>query len=861
MGKIQTTIKMVLAAAMIAVAPASTTYAQKSTGWGDFKLFLDPGHAADENCGLWGYSEAKKVFAVAQYIKGYLTDYTDMFDDGKEMSDKLLLCRNNDSEIVDLEERSESANAWGADFFYSIHSEHSVEPADVSTTATLFGGWRKDGVDIEKTPNGGKAFGEILNPNLTGVMRITTRGNLYDRCYYEPTPDTHTDQNPYLSVNRRTNMPSLVSEGGCHTIAAQQQPNINADYKRLEAFAAFQSILKFRGMQNPVQTFLTGIITNSDNEVPIDGVTVTVDGKTYVTDTWESTFKNYTDDPDLIHNGFYLFENLTPDQSYDVTFEAKGYDTVTETVTIKSDPQGQSNDNVTWLDVSMTSNVPAKVVSTTVDDPQAVRLLDPLVITFSRKMDRESVEQAFSIDNDGQVTLTWVDDCTLSIDVSQLTMQQTYNITIDGSIAKNSLTNQLLDGNGDGEGGDNYTLTITMNEKDEDPPVVVKTEPVADGEVIYTMRPVVRVEYNEILDWNEEKNGDAIYVIDKDRKKYSGKLTHTVINGVSVLQYFFDEDLPLDQCFHVVIKSGLADMSGNLTERYTFRFLSEYRKIVSSNDLLTLDNVSGFWQPDGSGSSTGLTPNANSFTNADFGDGLGSCALLKYDFDPNSSGGKWQIRDYYSLTNVNATTIDGILTYWVYGDGSNNKVSAALRIRTNNRNRSIVYAPKTVDFRGWQLFTWDLTNDKYELLIKQDEEPLTGWWRFDSFVLTHENTDAADVGVPRQAWKGEIGFNQMKFVKFDNTAVRTAELIDFPTDVAEKTVDSNILVVALDYAVSIKAESTIRIVDIYNTAGVKVASATPGAMTAIVDTDNLPGGIYVVRVVTDDDSKSVKIAR
>ena len=107
--------KMAIAAAALMTAfPAATTYAQKSTGWGDFKLFLDPGHSATENRGLWGYSEAQKVFSVAQYIKGYLTEYTDM------PAENLKLCRNNEVDIVGLEERSDMANAWGADFFYAF---------------------------------------------------------------------------------------------------------------------------------------------------------------------------------------------------------------------------------------------------------------------------------------------------------------------------------------------------------------------------------------------------------------------------------------------------------------------------------------------------------------------------------------------------------------------------------------------------------------------------------------------------------------------------------------------------------------------------------------------------------------------
>lgn len=273
------------------------------TGWGDWKLFLDPGHSGRENQGLWGYSEAEKVLDIALTIKEYLTTYTDM------PAENLMLCREDGNVEVGLSERSDMANAWGADFFYSIHSDAAAEN---NTTVTLFGGWMKNGVEVEKTPNGGKAFGDILCPNLTNMMMqfacTGTRGNWYDRCFYYKGETTHANQYPYLSVNRESNMASLLSEGGYHTIAAQQQLNINAQYKRLEALAGFQSLLKFHGMQLPAQTFLAGVITNSENATPINGVTVTVDGKTYTTDTWESVFNKYTKNENLIHNGFYFLK-------------------------------------------------------------------------------------------------------------------------------------------------------------------------------------------------------------------------------------------------------------------------------------------------------------------------------------------------------------------------------------------------------------------------------------------------------------------------------------------------------------------------------------------------------------------------
>ena len=307
---------MIAATALVAVPAVN---AAEVEGWGEFKLYLDPGHAGRENRGLWDYSEAEKTLRVALNIRDMLQTYTDMPEEC------IKLCRETDNDQISLEERSDEANAWGADFYYSIHSDAS---ASVNTIVTLFGGWTVDGVNVEKTPNGGKAYGEFLEPNLKSVMRVGSRGNRYDRDFYMPTTGTHENQYPYLSVNRRSNMHSLLSEGGYHTLAEQQQRNLNDDYKRLEAFAAFQSILQYRGLQLPAQNFITGMVYNSENNQPINGATITVSApsdatfepRTYTTDTYESLFCKYTKNPDLIHNGFYMFDNLPAETDLDLKF-------------------------------------------------------------------------------------------------------------------------------------------------------------------------------------------------------------------------------------------------------------------------------------------------------------------------------------------------------------------------------------------------------------------------------------------------------------------------------------------------------------------------------------------------------------
>ena len=198
--------KYIIASAIASLTLGGTVVASDTPNWGSFKLWIDPGHSGRENQGLYGYTEAEKTLRVGLATRDYLFQYA-----GADTS-TIHMTRYTDADYVTLEERSDMANAWGADFFYSIHSDAGTGQ---NQTLFLFGGWNKDGEHIEKTPNGGKRFGAFLDPSLTGVMYNTTsRGVYYDRVYYNGDVATHEYQYPYLSVNRRTNMASLLSEGG-----------------------------------------------------------------------------------------------------------------------------------------------------------------------------------------------------------------------------------------------------------------------------------------------------------------------------------------------------------------------------------------------------------------------------------------------------------------------------------------------------------------------------------------------------------------------------------------------------------------------------------------------------------------------
>lgn len=772
---------LVAATALIAM-PIS---AAEVEGWGDFKLYLDPGHSGRENRGLYSYSEAEKTLRVAHGIRAYLLQYTDMPEEN------IKLCRETDDDVISLEERSDEANAWGADFFYSIHSDAS---ATQNTIVTLFGGWTVDGVNVEKTPNGGKAYGEFLEPNLSGVMRIGSRGNRYDRDFYMPTTGTHENQYPYLSVNRRTLMPSLLSEGGYHTIAEQQSRNINDDYKRLESFAAFQSILQYRGLARPAQTFLTGVVSNSETGQALNGATVTVGDKTYTTDTYESTFSKYTKNPDLIHNGFYLFESLEAGQEVEVSFSAPGFETATAKVTVKAGGE-HSADYVTFLDMALTNASPAIVSSISLTDIENVQAIYPLVITFSRNMDRQSVEEAFSINHDGKVTLEWQNDYTLSVDLSKLQPLYDYTITIDGSKARNNQTNQLFDGDADGVEGGDYTLTFTMAEPDVTAPSVISTYPAAEGTVVYTMRPPIRVEFDEIIDWNEDAYTGWFEVEDSNGKTYSiGHVTHSIIAEASVLHCYLAEDLDLDCAVRVHLKP-VKDLYGNATDDIYFRFLSEYRARTSVEPMFDLVDETGFWAPGGSGSSAGLTEEGNVTASMPVAPvhGENSSMAITYCFDMDAAAPSWMIRDHNPGGNsliMNGAT--GVITMWVYGDASQNETGVAFR------NRTLMAIVKkadamNVDFRGWNLYSWNLDAEPAaEIFTSKGATSVGDAFYLDAIYIDHNwPADTDPVYDPEEegykAWTGTIAYNRLERSTWDDQAERMARLTDIslPNDGVE----------------------------------------------------------------------------
>ncbi len=712
------------------------------TGLSDWTLFVDPGHSKTENMGIYNYSEAQKVLRIALYLRELLETKTDI--------ETVYLSRTTDQDNVGLSERSDIANSLNTDWFHSIHSDAGSPTSN--STLLLHGGWRQNGQTLEKTPKGGKAMSDIMVDILTRAMRISTRGNYADRTFYQGFPANHANTWPYLSVNRRTIMASELSEGGHHTSPVQNQLNMNADWKKIEAYALFWSILKYHGIERLPVGIATGIVKNLEGGKPINGAVISINDTSYVTDTYESLFHNYSQDPEQLSNGFYYLDGLQGD-SVEINVSADGFFTQTKTIAIiDSFFTFKDFDMISTIPPSITGTYPANA-DTNILDFRGVR------VSFSRPMNKDSVEQAFSIEPGLDGSFKWLDgDNVLFYETENMLTNTEYTVTVD-STAEDKYGNSL-DANGDGVTGDGFSFSFKTG-NDESAPVLKFQYPAYNKKDIELL-PVLMYEYDESIDSVSILSTPITVSNNSNYTIVNGLSKYYTVNNKTVFNYFPLEKLEPSTRYLINIQSGFADIFGNATQsELVFPFTTGDQDLT----ITGIDNFNGsfdsyWWQPSQSGSTTGINQNTLNYPDTSIVNLLTESTQsmrLEYEWDMGSNS--WLLREYLSggpAINVSFNTSFKLQVY-IFGDGSNTKIRFAIDEGSSSSNwtGTEVSTWFTIDWIGWKLVEWDLS----------DPDMVGSWigngvldkshYRMDSFQLTYDNS----------AEQGTIYFDDLRIVK------------------------------------------------------------------------------------------------
>ncbi len=705
------------------VFSASVSAQPQITGLSNWSIFLDPGHSQKENMGVHGYSEAEKVLRVGLHAKFLLESMTDI--------DTVYIARTNDNMVVSLTQRTDFANRVGAAFYHSIHSN-----AGGSTTNNVLMLWGQNGAFQEKVPNGGKKMSDIMIRHLRDGMRLPSIGSRGDCSFYGCSASKTT---PYLHVNRESDMASTLSEAGFHTNPTQNMKNMNAEWKKLEAWIHFITYLDYMGAERPPMGIVNGIVKNQESGLPVNGAVVTVEGEEYVTDSFQSLFNKYTNNPDLLQNGFYYFEDIAPG-TVEISVTAPGfYPTTINTSVIDT--------FFTFADVSLVSSTPPRVISSTPEqDTERFRRLDPVVFNFSRPMNKNSVAAGLRFDPAVNGTYSWSNnDTRLTFRPDELLPLTNYVVTIGTEALDNY--DHPIDGDGDGTGGDPFVLTFSTGPDDVLAPAVAAVFP-PNNEFVDELRPVISVAFDEIVIPEDlVKDNFTLSLFSNSSYTVDGNFASYNVNGRSVVNFFPERKLAADRIWRFLTAAGLRDGFGNATTTTrSLRFRTSFDD-VSIRNADTFDaGIASWWLPSQSGSTTGTVPDSVVVA-SDGGRKLlfsetGSSYRFRYGWDTESSNPL--VRIYTppgsSVRNVTFNS-QSLVQMYVFGDGSGTKIRFAVEDQDAGAARLEVSPWKTIDWIGWKLVSWDIVAEGVGSWIGNGV--LNGTLRIESIQLTRGESGTA----------------------------------------------------------------------------------------------------------------------
>ncbi len=832
--------RLLLLFALVAslAAPASA----QVTGLSGWSLYLDPGHSQNENVGVFGYSEARKVLRVGLELREMLLTETDI--------DTVYLSRTNDEQQVSLSQRVDHANAVGASYYHSIHSNAAAPSANF---AFVLWAQLQSGAEPAPPYDGGKRWAEIMGPLFGRGMRIpTSNDGAWGECdFYGASSCRDVSVTPKGSrnfVQSFSLMPSTLSEAGFHTNPTQNQRNMNAEWKRLEARAMFWAILAYHGIERPPARIATGIISDIENGQPINGATITIADQTYTTDTYESLFNQYSDDPAELHNGFYYLPGL-PTGTLDVTVEAEGFAPFSGQLT-------PVDTFFTFRDVQLVSTIPPVVTST--DPPDGddnFRITDPLVFDFSRRMDRASVEAAFTIDPAVDGTFLWqANDTRLVFEPDTLLPRTNYTVTIAGTAQ--GFYEDPLDGNGDGTGGDAFTLSFMTGFPDTEPPRLVAAFP-AYGATGVELRPLVTVTYSERIN-PATVEGRIRLEPTAGGAAVPGQVVPYDVGEQSVVSFFPESDLVPQTAYRLVIEPGIEDLFLNAqpNRQQTIFTTGSTANVVTGIDDFESDVDVNWWVPQQSGSTTGIvTDSTGAEVDTDVFNLLhGGVASFRLDYGWDVGSPPWLIREFLAGGPPFDVRFDSTYTLqaYVFGDGHANQFRFAVDDGLNGTPGTEVSPWFTIDWLGWQLVSWNMGRDGTGTWI--GDGVLDGTLRFDSIQLTY---------VPGNPAFGQYYVDDLRLVKqmavADEPEAGTPERFRVHANYPNPFRATTTITFDLPTATDVTAV-------IYNVRGAEVARLADGARypagtsELVWDAADLASGVYFCRITAGEASETLKMA-
>jgi uncharacterized lipoprotein YddW (UPF0748 family) len=384
-----------------------------------------------------------------------------------------------------------------------------------------------------------------------------------------------------------------------------------------------------------------------------------------------------------------------------------------------------------------------------------------IVIDFSKEMDMNSVDSALIFTpavNLDQITwsASWPDyHKKMTINPSgNLQFATDYTLEINASAL--DVNGVSIDGNGDGISGDSYFLHFRTKEIDDEGPIVTYSYP--NNQVYidtFDVRDVVTIVFDELIDHNSVNDTNIVWKM--NGVDLNTEYIITDMNDVSIVCIgSFDTLISNTNCNFAIDNSITDTISNPMVSNLQFNFKTADEHYTDEVLIENFSTSGGVWEdPNYSGSTVGTLDPLTTFG---FSTSLylpasatipinKKSAYIRYAWDTSASS--FLLREYLSGGAPRDVYFDTtyVLQCYVFGDGSNNKFRFAMDEGDGvNWPNHEVSNWVTIDWYGWQLIEWDLS-DPNSVGTWIGNGILDGaLYRIDSFQMTYNPVNGAESG-------------------------------------------------------------------------------------------------------------------
>ena len=364
---------------------------------------------------------------------------------------------------------------------------------------------------------------------------------------------------------------------------------------------------------------------------------------------------------------------------------------------------------------------PPTLTDINLDTGDTIAVNTVIRIEFSKEMDPSSFASAFSLSPDPDtLAINWSDYWEDEGRVVLISFPDLLEFDMDYSLDISAELTDIIgihfDGNMDGVSGDGFSITFHTESTDLTGPQVTEFYP--PTEFIFDTEGVFNITWDEMVDPGSI-NQMSIQFQSNGQYLTTDHIENTIDEITTVSLKPFAPLLNDASC--TVILNGITDTLGNAIAsalEYSYNTVLFYYS--SKTYIDRFNSGAGWWQPDGSGSTTGILGSETQFgyNSSVFVPGVSmnsngrKSGSLRYGWDPDASSSFLRLHNAGDPSDV-ALDTSNVLQVYVYSDGSRNQFSISLYEYLNGSLTGDiieVMAWEELNWMGWKLIEWDLSD-------------------------------------------------------------------------------------------------------------------------------------------------------